>query len=198
MAAARPSFLPPQDPLTSDRHEDGNDITALRPDHSKQLKPLSCSNCRQRKVKCDKSDPCSACHRAGVECVFPNRVRTSKGRRGATKAKSAEISRRISRLEGLIERFGTVARDGSADSAPNNASPAATTTASSPSDTTHDANQASSKHGVQRPSREQERSTEHQCPAKEDLDSYLSSKFWINLSDEVSPSLGFICMDPSP
>ena len=37
-----------------------------------QAKPRSCVTCRTRKVRCDKTSPCSNCRRAGIACVFPS------------------------------------------------------------------------------------------------------------------------------
>ena len=72
------------------------------------LKPLSCTNCRQRKIKCDKSNPCSACKRSGTDCVFPKRIRVPRGRQGVRNSKSRddELLRRIGKLEALVEKMG--------------------------------------------------------------------------------------------
>lgn len=72
------------------------------------LKPLSCTNCRQRKIKCDKSNPCSACKRSGIDCVFPKRLRVPKRRQGVRSSKSRddELLRRIGKLEALVENMG--------------------------------------------------------------------------------------------
>lgn len=66
---------------------------------------LSCINCRQRKVKCNKAQPCSGCQRSNVNCVFPARVRLPRGRKGGSGARTDELSRRLSRLEGLVGKF---------------------------------------------------------------------------------------------
>lgn len=41
---------------------------------------LSCDLCRERKVKCDKLDPCSNCATAGVACSTIYRNRLPRGR----------------------------------------------------------------------------------------------------------------------
>ncbi|GME27997.1 putative transcriptional regulatory protein [Neofusicoccum parvum] len=63
---------------------------------------LSCVTCRQRKIRCDKVHPCSACRRSGVECVFPAQraQRRKQGRR------NEELLRRLDHLEGLVDRLG--------------------------------------------------------------------------------------------
>jgi hypothetical protein len=72
------------------------------------LKPLSCTHCRQRKIKCDKSNPCSACKRSGTDCVFPKRIRVPRGQQGVrhSKFRDNELLRRIGKLEALVEKMG--------------------------------------------------------------------------------------------
>jgi hypothetical protein len=41
---------------------------------------LSCELCRERKVKCDKLEPCTTCVSAGVECLRIFRQRLPRGR----------------------------------------------------------------------------------------------------------------------
>lgn len=65
---------------------------------------LSCTNCRKRKVKCNKSNPCSACERSSLTCVFPNRARLPRGRTGGSKTTNVELLRRVNKLEELLEK----------------------------------------------------------------------------------------------
>ncbi|TAQ90834.1 hypothetical protein B7494_g830 [Chlorociboria aeruginascens] len=66
-------------------------------------KPLSCISCRQRKIKCNKIDPCNHCQKLGVFCQFPPRAR---GRRKQNaKERETELLQRINRLESLVGRF---------------------------------------------------------------------------------------------
>lgn len=66
-------------------------------------KPLSCASCRQRKIKCDKTDPCDPCLQSGIKCVFPTRrIRAPRGKRIAVEARDAELLRRISHLEEML------------------------------------------------------------------------------------------------
>jgi Fungal Zn(2)-Cys(6) binuclear cluster domain len=63
------------------------------------VKPLSCANCRQRKIKCDRNPPrCTQCTRSDLECVFPSRKRTQRPRR----MRHNELLNRISRLENIV------------------------------------------------------------------------------------------------
>lgn len=72
---------------------------------------LSCTHCRQRKIKCDKVHPCSPCSRSGLACVFPERVRHPKKKSGNSKAANDELVRRLSRMEELIERIKVDGKD---------------------------------------------------------------------------------------
>ncbi|CAF9919970.1 MAG: hypothetical protein HETSPECPRED_004128 [Heterodermia speciosa] len=66
-------------------------------------KPLSCTSCRQRKIKCNRLDPCHQCLDLGLNCVFPSRrVRASRARRDSLEARDVELLRRISHLEALL------------------------------------------------------------------------------------------------
>ncbi|KAI2469808.1 fungal-specific transcription factor domain-containing protein [Annulohypoxylon bovei var. microspora] len=76
---------------------------ASRPaQHQHQPKPLSCTNCRARKLKCSREHPCSHCLRSGAECIFPTRKRTRKPR----KNKNSELLQRLSRLESIVGNVG--------------------------------------------------------------------------------------------
>jgi hypothetical protein len=60
---------------------------------------LSCSKCRQRKIKCDKTRPrCNQCARAELDCVFPSRKKNRKPRRD----RHDELMNRINRLESIV------------------------------------------------------------------------------------------------
>ncbi|KFY07248.1 hypothetical protein V492_07319 [Pseudogymnoascus sp. VKM F-4246] len=47
----------------------------LRPAPPAVVKPKACISCRTRKVKCDKSSPCSNCTLWSLECVYPSPIR---------------------------------------------------------------------------------------------------------------------------
>ena len=72
---------------------------------------LSCTHCRQRKIKCDKIHPCSNCKRSGLVCVFPERVRHPKKTRDSSKAVNEELLRRLGKMEALIEKLKVEGRD---------------------------------------------------------------------------------------
>ncbi|RMJ29048.1 Transcription factor [Aspergillus sp. HF37] len=64
----------------------------------------SCLSCRQRKVKCDRQNPCSNCDRTGSECIFPpGPGRAPKRPRGA---RDPRLLERLWKLEGIVCRLG--------------------------------------------------------------------------------------------
>ncbi|KAI1502498.1 fungal-specific transcription factor domain-containing protein [Biscogniauxia marginata] len=68
-----------------------------------QSKPLSCTSCRARKLKCDRQHPCRNCVRSGyAECVFPERKRSRRPR----KSKNSELLQRLHRLESIVGKVG--------------------------------------------------------------------------------------------
>ncbi|CAD6571186.1 MAG: hypothetical protein ASARMPRED_004233 [Alectoria sarmentosa] len=73
--------------------------------------PLSCSHCRQRKIKCDKKYPCSPCSRSNLNCVFPERARHPKKKSASSKATNDELMRRLGRMEDLIEKMKVEGKD---------------------------------------------------------------------------------------
>ena len=166
-----PHFAPNQ-PLN------GGAATISGIEQPRQPKPLSCTSCRQRKVKCDKSDPCAACKRAGVDCVFPNRTRVPRGRHSVNQAKNAEITRRIRRLEGLIEKFGTLAEEKGLNAPPRDGAVATAPVLELSPLLSKEPNKASGRKAAARDATKR-------TPG-EDLDRYMSSSFWKNLSNEVS------------
>jgi len=73
--------------------------------HRPSQQPLSCTHCRQRKIKCDKIHPCTPCQKSSLNCVFPERVRHPKKRRNEAKANNDELLRRLGRMEELIGKM---------------------------------------------------------------------------------------------
>lgn len=74
----------------------------------------SCVLCRQRKVKCDRRQPCSNCVRARASCVHPPGAgRAAKRPRQAVDTKVLD---RLSHLETTIRRLQKQAKDREADS----------------------------------------------------------------------------------
>ncbi|EWZ33069.1 hypothetical protein FOZG_14564 [Fusarium oxysporum Fo47] len=74
----------------------------------------NCLNCRRRKVRCDRKNPCSHCSRSGKPCVFPQSGRLPRrppastvGAPGHSGGRSRDLLDRIRRLEGIVNTFNT-------------------------------------------------------------------------------------------
>ena len=63
---------------------------------------LSCTNCRQRKTKCDKNQPCQNCRRLGLECVDAGKPTRAKRRGRRNQTSQQELADRLHRIEALI------------------------------------------------------------------------------------------------
>ena len=61
---------------------------------------LSCTTCRQRKVRCNRANPCENCVKAGFECTFPpGRRRPREGR--------YQLALRLQKLESHLQDLAT-------------------------------------------------------------------------------------------
>ena len=101
--------------------ERGDTVAAQDNPHQQRKGPpvLSCENCRNRKVKCDRLDPCTNCVKSGVVCVPVQRLRLARGRhvnslRRATAAQginleTKELTSRIRKLEELVTNMRSTA-----------------------------------------------------------------------------------------
>jgi len=67
---------------------------------------LSCEQCQRRKVRCNKSVPCSACIDGGIDCTPVQRQRLPRGRT-ATKRfpRPADLGSRLQQLETAIAQL---------------------------------------------------------------------------------------------
>ncbi len=72
---------------------------------------LSCRQCQQRKTKCDKDIPCSACKNAGVHCNAVQRARLPRGRTGKVKNRNTQLDTRVARLESLVKQLEKQSQD---------------------------------------------------------------------------------------
>lgn len=68
-----------------------------------ELKPFSCLPCRQRKIKCDRRDPCSNCTKTEKQCSFVPPVR---GKRKITKLRKEGLHAKVKRYEELLKSYG--------------------------------------------------------------------------------------------
>lgn len=138
---------------------------------------LSCETCRQRKVKCDKLNPCTNCQRLGTRCVPVERARLPRGRSGrpATERpgdQDANLKDRVSKLESIIREL---ARGGSQASARAILAAAV--------DEGSQAGSSDGEHGDD---------DDSQPGRVRTPDTYLGSSFWASLLNEVSPWLSLI------
>jgi hypothetical protein len=62
----------------------------------------SCTCCRQKKVKCDRAEPCSRCVRVGAICVSLPPSGVPRGRKGGRRKRDRTILDRILKIESLV------------------------------------------------------------------------------------------------
>lgn len=67
----------------------------VRPD------PVSCQSCRSKKLKCNRSQPCSNCTARGIHCKFLVRPGGQANTNSASH-NNAELLERIARLESIV------------------------------------------------------------------------------------------------
>lgn len=78
----------------------------------------SCTRCNQRKVRCDKRNPCNACIKAEVQCHYPG---PKRARRTLNRPPISELVARLKHLEGEVAQLRSTA--GSSHSSDLNHSP---------------------------------------------------------------------------
>ena len=69
---------------------------------SRNLKIWNCTNCRRRKVRCDRRHPCAPCTKNKVECIFPVSGRVPRRSRDTHLKKQTELVGRLRRLEAMV------------------------------------------------------------------------------------------------
>lgn len=136
-------------------------------DSSHTPNPASCTLCRRRKVKCDRTIPCGNCQRSRAECVPFVPSRAARGRQGGRKRKreEGEILERIAKLEGLVKTIeGHEMPQGQQEStAGEDIVGAINANASGGTPRIHDRKQSAAPR----------------------LDKYLATSFWVSLSEEI-------------
>lgn len=74
-------------------------------------KPIwNCLNCRKRKIRCDRRDPCSHCVKSGLTCAFPVTGRTPTRRSkpnpdAGEKTRQRELLEKLNHLEAVVQRM---------------------------------------------------------------------------------------------
>ena len=63
---------------------------------------LTCAQCKRRKVRCNKENPCGPCQVAGLSCIPVQRPRRPRGKGASVNDKDAALKARVTRLEALV------------------------------------------------------------------------------------------------
>lgn len=79
------------------------DVTPATTPGVASAKVFACIVCTQKKIKCDKQEPCSACKKAGTECVFRT---PAPPRRRKRKLPEADLHARLQRYEEALKGLG--------------------------------------------------------------------------------------------
>ena len=141
--------------------------------------PKSCTLCRRRKVKCDRTVPCGSCVRAGVQCVPSIPSQAPRGRQGGRKPRmNGELLERIAKLEALVENVGENSNEHGMTPQGMGSIPAAGVTKRSLQSIVSDGHNRSqgSSNKAAGPQRQTSGSG---------MDRYLGSSFWMTLSEEI-------------
>ncbi|OTB16740.1 hypothetical protein K445DRAFT_317031 [Daldinia sp. EC12] len=158
-------------------------------------KPRSCVTCRTRKVRCDKTSPCSNCRRAKIPCVIPSGDKPPRWARRleriANNAKAeqeadsgvSQVMERLRNLEGLVKELSSQLEQ--AHSAANTSS-RGSPSANSPESPGH--GQHADYHGVSPPV-EKTSSLSKQFGrlvlGGAGQSHYVSNGFWSRVNDEL-------------
>ncbi|KUJ22253.1 uncharacterized protein LY89DRAFT_704043 [Mollisia scopiformis] len=99
-AAARPSASPPSVSTSSTNATSNSSSPASAPRIRRRNRMItSCLECRRRKLKCNKSHPCTNCVKFNRDCVF-----LAPALDQASQLKLTEIKEKVGSLERLLER----------------------------------------------------------------------------------------------
>lgn len=82
------------------------------PKKKRRRQALSCTECKRRKIKCDRSQPCTPCTRRGEEAGCQWHI-VEPVEKYATKAEFDELKTRFDQLAALVQRFLPPASTGS-------------------------------------------------------------------------------------
>lgn len=126
------SPLPPALRVTSPEASPSSPSTSGTTPSQPQVQFYSCLQCKHRKVKCDRIDPCSNCQKAGAECVYrtpppPNRKKRKHQQEviqqgsaevvdaqvfviNSTSEREQELLEKIRKYESLLKELGALKR----------------------------------------------------------------------------------------
>ncbi|KAJ7595216.1 hypothetical protein C8J56DRAFT_921877 [Mycena floridula] len=88
----------------SSREAPDTDDDSQPPKKKRRRQALSCTECKRRKIKCDRNQPCAPCSRRGEQskCVWSN-VETAD--KYVSRVEYDELKARVDHLEALVERL---------------------------------------------------------------------------------------------
>ncbi|BGO99472.1 hypothetical protein RTBOTA2_002639 [Rhodotorula toruloides] len=98
-----------------DGSEDGKDSGGKKTKRTRNRKPSSCAQCRKKKLRCNRSDPCDQCQTRGDVCSWEGAEPLYKAR---DQADNEELRDQVARLESLV-RYLTSQRQQDDLSSPN-------------------------------------------------------------------------------
>jgi hypothetical protein len=89
-----------------------NGSTSMPADPSPSERPLKkippCSQCRQRKIKCDKQQPCQNCQKALIDCVYQIDSRSSADTQPELQERIHQLEARLGLLTSLFPAVSSV------------------------------------------------------------------------------------------
>lgn len=140
-------------------------------------KAFSCLRCFERKVRCDKQNPCSNCVKSNLECIF--RV-PPPPRRRRRRSPDAALLARLKRYEDLLKHNGIDVEDGH--------SPAKSSTASvlSPSSASQSSTARSYDLNTHPAFLQYQESQAGQLLVDRGKSRFIENTLWVRASDEVN------------
>ena len=109
---ASPEHLPTTNSPPINNANDGPPPKPTVDAQGRALNPRSCVTCRKRKVKCDKTHPCTNCKRARIDCIYPAPGRAPRKVRKIGEGRDKELLERLRRLEGVVKNLGVEVPEG--------------------------------------------------------------------------------------
>lgn len=88
---------------TNEGYEAEPEVSALKSAKTIDVKKHPCVLCQHRKIKCDRSYPCSNCKKASAECISPA---TLPARKRKKRFPEAELLARIRKYEHHLKNYG--------------------------------------------------------------------------------------------
>ena len=139
---------------------------------------LSCIACRQKKIKCDREDPCRHCVKAGTTCVPQTRA---KVKRRMKKPADSAIVERLKQLESIVSRL-----EGDGSNASQSPPATSTTETSTTSQSTQSiADTLGAEKYADRLPAAGSASSQGRLVVKDGKTTYVTGGFWANLTNEV-------------